>query len=447
MHPRGIELGLERVAVVAERLLGSAAPRPAPVTFVVAGTNGKGSACAMLEAILVAAGYRTGCYTAPHLLRFNERIRLDAREVDDAALVRVFEQVDAAREAGGARPEGRAGSEAGASGSADEAGVTPLTYFEFTTLAALTLFAEADLDVAILEIGLGGRFDAVNIVDADCALLMMIDLDHRDWLGDTREAIGFEKAGILRAGRPAVLADPDPPRSVLAQAETLGVDLWRFGQDYRYETFDRQWTWLGRGRRLGGLAYPAIRGANQLLNAATVLAALQTQRDRLAVPVQAIRQGLAQVVLPGRFQVLPGQPAVILDVGHNPQAAAHLKRNLDEMGFYPQTWAVFGMLGDKDVAEVVAHLARHVDHWICCDLEGPRALAGSALAATVRELVARVNPEATVVVAPTPAEGLAQARSQAEPADRILVFGSFLTVADVQRSLAHAGHTGHAAST
>ena len=427
MHPRGIELGLDRIGQVAGRLLGSARPRPAPVCFVVAGTNGKGSVCAMLEAILVAAGYRTGCYTSPHLLRFNERIRVDGREVDDAALVARFEQVEAA--------------------CRGPAGTTPLTYFEFTTLAALALFAEAQLDVAILEVGLGGRLDAVNLVDADCALLMMIDLDHRDWLGDTREAIGREKAGILRAGRPAVLADPDPPASVLEQAAALGVDLWRFGVDYRYQTFDRQWSWSGRGRRLGGLAYPAIRGANQLLNAATVLAALQTQRDRLTVPVQAIRQGLAQVVLPGRFQVLPGQPAIILDVGHNRQAAAHLKRNLDEMGFHPETWAVFGMLGDKDVAEVVGQLARHVDHWICCDLPGPRGLAGEALAATVRDIVAPVSPEATVVVSPTPAAGLAQARSEAGAADRIVVFGSFLTVADVQRSLAAAGPTGHAAST
>ena len=427
LHPRGIALGLDRVAVVAARLLGTLSPRPASVTFVVGGTNGKGSACAMLEAVLVAAGYRVGCYTSPHLLRFNERVRVDGHDVSDAALVTQFERVEAARH----------GSD----------GATPLTYFEFTTLAALALFEDASLDVAILEIGLGGRLDAVNLVDADCAVLMMIDLDHQDWLGNTREAIGAEKAAIMRAGRPAVLADPDPPASVIDHAEALGVDLWRFGEDYRYETFDRQWTWLGRGQRRGGLAHPAIRGANQLLNAATVLAALETQRDRLPVPVQAIRQGLARVVLPGRFQVLPGQPAIVLDVGHNPQAAAHLKRNLDAMGFFPQTWAVFGMLGDKDIAEVVGQLARHVDHWICCDLQGPRTVPGEALAATVREVLARSGAEATVVVDATPAAGLARARSEAGPADRILVFGSFLTVADVQRSLATAGPTGHAAST
>ena len=426
-HPRGIELGLDRVGVVAARLLGSATPRPAPVTFVVGGTNGKGSACAMLEAILVAAGYRVGCYTSPHLLRFNERVRVDGRDVSDAALVAQFERIEAARQG--------------------EGGPTPLTYFEFTTLAALALFEDADLDVAVLEIGLGGRLDAVNLVDADCAVLMMIDLDHKDWLGDTREAIGREKAAIMRPGRPAVLADPEPPAAVLEHAAAIGADLWRYGVDFRYETFDRQWAWQGRGRRLGGLAHPAIRGANQLLNAATVLAALETQRARLTLPVQAIRQGLAQVVLPGRFQVLPGQPTVILDVGHNPQAAAHLKRNLDQMGFYPQTWAVFGMLGDKDIAEVVSQLAGHIDHWICCDLQGPRTVSGETLAAVVREVTARTGAKATVVVEPTPAAGLARALSEVEPTDRILVFGSFLTVADVQRSLASAGSTGHAAST
>lgn len=419
LHPRGIELGLARVGEVAARLLGTARPRPAPVTFVVAGTNGKGSACALLEAILVSAGYRTGCYTSPHLLRFNERIRLDGHDASDAALVAEFEAVEAARQG--------------------PAGATPLTYFEFTTLAALSLFARASLDVAILEIGLGGRLDAVNLVDADCAILMMIDLDHRDWLGDTREAIGREKAAIMRQGRPAVIADPDPPASVLDLARELGVDLLRFGPDYRYETFDRQWTWVGRDRRQGGLAHPAIRGANQLLNAATVLTALDTQREHLPIPVQAIRQGLARVVLPGRFQVLPGQPAIILDVGHNPQAAAHLRRNLDEMGFYPETWAVFGMLGDKDVADVVSHLAPTIDHWLCCDLGGPRGLSGEQLAATVRAVVGRTHPDATVAVVATPAEALARAKAEAEAADRIVVFGSFLTVADVQLSLAAAG--------
>lgn len=428
LHPSGIELGLERVGRVAERLFGTPSPKPAAVTFVVGGTNGKGSACAMLEAIAVAAGYRVGCYTSPHLLRFNERVRVDGRDADDAALVARFEQVEAARHG----PDG----------------ATPLTYFEFTTLAALALFAAADLDVAILEIGLGGRLDAVNLVDADCAVLMMIDLDHKDWLGDTREAIGREKAAIMRAGRAAVLADPDPPASVLDHAEAIGADLWRFGTDFRYETFDRQWTWHGRGQRRGGLAHPAIRGANQLLNAATVLAALETQRERLTVPIQAIRQGLARVALPGRFQVLPGQPTIILDVGHNPQAAFHLKRNLDAMGFHPRTWAVFGMLADKDIAAVVAQLAGHVDHWICCGLQGPRALQAEALAAIVREVIDRAEARATVVVEPTPGAGLNRARSEAEAADRILVFGSFLTVADAQRSLARAGPpTGHAAST
>jgi dihydrofolate synthase/folylpolyglutamate synthase len=431
LHPRGIELGLERVAAVAARLLGSSTPRPAPVTYIVGGTNGKGSACAMLEAIVVAAGYRCGCYTSPHLLRFNERIRVDGEEATDGAVVEHFEQVEAAR-------------------LGVAAGPVSLTYFEFTTLAALALFGQHALDVAILEVGLGGRLDAVNVVDADCAVLMMIDIDHRDWLGQTREAIGAEKAPIMRPGRPVVVADPEPPMSVLEHAAAVGADLWRFPRDFRYETFDRQWTWYGRQRRQGGLAHPAIRGANQLLNAATVLAALETQRQRLPIPAQAIRQGLARVSLPGRFQVLPGQPTIVLDVGHNPQAAAHLARNLDEMGFYPRTWAVFGMLGDKDAAAVVRQLLRVVDRWICCDLPGPRGLSGENLAAIVRAVIdadrTGAGHDVTVAVAPTPGAALKQASSAAQATDRIVVFGSFLTVADVQRTLA-AATTGNAPSS
>lgn len=407
LHPKSIEMGLERVRAVAARL----ACKPAAFSIVVAGTNGKGSTCAMLESILLASGYRVGCYTSPHLLRFNERIRLLGAQATDEAIVDAFEAVERVR------------------------GDTPLTYFEFTTLAALHLFDGAALDVAVLEVGLGGRLDAVNIVDADCAIVTCIDIDHRDYLGDTRERIGWEKAHVMRAGRPAVCSDPSPPESLVRHAAEIGADLHLFGRDFNYSGDRQQWSFGGRRQRRNSLAYPALRGANQLLNASGVLAALEALRDRLPVPAQAVRQGLARVELPGRFQLLAGRPAVILDVAHNPHAAAHLARNLQSMGFHPYTYAVFGMLADKDVDGVIAHLRDTIDHWICCDLPGPRGLPGSALAAKLRAAGLVEGPERSVAVATTPSQALRLARERAGDDDRIVVFGSFLTVSEAMHVL------------
>jgi dihydrofolate synthase/folylpolyglutamate synthase len=387
--------------------------------IVVAGTNGKGSTCAMLESILLAAGYRVGCYTSPHLVRFNERARLDGIAATDAQLVEQLEAVEAAR------------------------GDVALTWFEFTTLAILRLFQQAAPDVMVLEIGLGGRLDAVNLVDADCAIVTCIDVDHSEYLGDTREAIGLEKAHVWRTGRPAILVDPMPPQSVLDHATEIGADLWRFGRDFNYSGDRQQWSYGGRGQRRNSLAYPALRGANQLLNASGVLAALESLRDRLPVSAQAVRQGLATVELPGRFQVLAGRPSVVLDVAHNPHAAAHLAANLDGMGFFPYTYAVFGMMGDKDLAGTIAHLRPRVDHWLCTDLPGARAASAQRLAQALRD--AGLAPgrgedaERTVSCFATPREALAAARERAGENDRIVVFGSFLTVADV---LAARGHPG-----
>jgi len=408
MHSRPIDLGLARVREVFDRL----DVRLPGVKFIVGGTNGKGSTCAMLESILLAAGFRVGCYTSPHLLRFNERARLDGAAVDDAALVEQFEAVEAAR------------------------GSTSLTYFEFTTLAILRLFASHPLDALVLEIGLGGRLDAVNIVDPDCAILTSIDIDHADYLGESRERIGWEKAHIMRADRPAICSDPQPPQSVVDHAAEIGADLWLFGRDFNYAGDRQQWSYGGRGQRRNSLAYPALRGANQLLNASGVLAALEAVRDRLPVSAQAVRKGFALVDIPGRFQVLPGRPAVILDVAHNPHAAAHLARNLESMGFFPLTFAVFGMLADKDIDAVIGHMKGVVDHWICCTLPGPRGSSAEELAARLRaagveDVVDRkAGVETSVVCVATAAEGLALARSRAGENDRILVFGSFLTVAD-----------------
>ncbi|VCU70389.1 Bifunctional protein FolC [Pigmentiphaga humi] len=407
IHSRPIDLGLERVREVARRL----ALDLDAVTIVVGGTNGKGSTCAMLESILLCAGYRVGLYTSPHLLDFNERARVNGEPASDAALTEQFAAVDAAR------------------------GDVSLTYFELTTLAILRLFAQSGLDVAILEVGLGGRLDAVNIVDADCAVITSVDLDHVEWLGDDREKIGWEKAHIYRGGKPAICADPVPPQSLVEYAQSIGADLWRFGHDYNYSGDKQQWNYGGRGMRRNAMAYPALRGANQLLNASAALAALESLRDRLHVPQQAVRLGLLQVQLPGRFQILPGRPAVILDVAHNPHAAAVLADNLDNMGFYPYTYAVFGMLNDKDVDGVIARLGERVDHWYCVGLEGPRGLSGEALVERLEALGAGRGKDASIEAFADPAAAFAAAQERAGEGDRIVVFGSFLTVAGVLASM------------
>jgi dihydrofolate synthase/folylpolyglutamate synthase len=401
LHAKTIELGLERVRTVAGRL-GLAFDCP---VITVAGTNGKGSSCAMLESILVHAGYRTGVFTSPHLVRFEERLRLSGQAVDAADLTAHFEAVESAR------------------------GNVALTYFEFTTLAILRCMGAARPDVAILEVGLGGRLDAVNIIDADCAVITSIDLDHVDFLGTDRESIGFEKAGILRAGRPAIVSDPVPPQSVIDHARQIGADLWRVGHDFNVSGDKQQWGWSGRGRRYSGLAYPALRGANQLINAAGVLAALEALRPRLPITAQAVRTGLAMVELPGRFQIVPGEPALVLDVAHNAHAVAALAENLDAMGFYPTTHAVFGVMADKDLAPILARIGPLIDRWYFTDLPTPRAAPGAALKARWEAQNTRRDASASVHAAPM--EALQAAIDAADPADRIVVFGSFFTVGGV----------------
>ena len=390
-HPATIALGLERVAQVYARL--QIALR-APV-LTVGGTNGKGSTCAMLEAILRAAGYRTGLYMSPHLLRYNERVRVRGAEASDEALCEAFARVEAARAS------------------------VPLTYFEFGTLAALWLFAREGVEAAVLEVGLGGRLDAVNVVDPDCAVLTSVGIDHVEFLGPTREDIGREKAGIFRAGRPAVVAEPDPPQSVRAAP---GDKLY-FGKEFGFEAAAGQWTYWGpRGRR-GALAYPALRGRLQLRNAAAALCALDALRERLPLAMQDVRRGLAEVELAGRFQVLPGRPQVILDVAHNPQAAAVLAQNLGDAGFAPQAIAVCGMLRDKDIGAVVRTLAPRITRWHVASLPGPRGASAGEVAAHLQGAqVARYE---------SPVEAFRDAQALAGENDKIIVFGSFLTVADV----------------
>jgi dihydrofolate synthase / folylpolyglutamate synthase len=410
-HPVGIDMGLDRIGKVKAALqLTLACP-----VITVGGTNGKGSTCAIIESILLRAGYHVGCHTSPHLLEFNERARIDGRNAADAELLPHFEAVEAVRKS---LPE-----------------PVSLTYFEFTTLAILHLFASRGLDAVILEVGLGGRLDAVNVIDTDCAIITSIDIDHTEYLGDTREKIALEKAGIFRAGKPAICADPAAPHTLVEHAKAIGADLWLFGRDFRYEgqagSERQQWSYVGPTMRRSALAYPALRGANQLINTAAALAALEALRERLPVSAQDVRLGLANVELAGRFQVLPGRPTIVLDVAHNPHAAAVLAQNLGSMGFYRYTYAVFGAMRDKDIAGIVRHLKGEIDHWCVTDLPIGRAASAEALEAELRHAGVTDGPDSSVTRFATPAEAFQDATSRATDDDRILVFGSFFTVGGV----------------
>jgi dihydrofolate synthase/folylpolyglutamate synthase len=387
-HPSTIALGLERVSAVLRRMK---LELQCPV-ITVGGTNGKGSTCAMLEAVLRAGGRRTGLYTSPHLVDYNERVRIAGAQAEDALLCEGFEAVERAR------------------------GDTPLTYFEFGTLAAFQAFSGQQIEVAILEVGLGGRLDAVNVLDADCAVLTSIGIDHVDYLGADRESIGREKAGIFRPGRPAVIADPDPPQSVLAAP---GEKL-LLGRDFGFQSRENQWTYWGPQGRRSALAYPALRGGVQLRNASAALCTLDALR--LPVAMQEVRRGLAEVELPARFQVLPGRPQVILDVAHNVEAAKVLADNLAASGFAPETIAVCGMLRDKDIAGVLRALAPRVTQWHFASLPGPRGAGAD-------ELEKHVDGAARKFA--SPAQAFEAAQAIAGDGDKIVVFGSFLTVGEV----------------
>ncbi len=412
LHPVTIDMGLERVQRVAQRMK---LALPCPV-ITVAGTNGKGSTCAMLEAVYTQSGYRTGVYTSPHLVHFEERCRIAGEPVATAELLPAFAEVEEARKGQGGEEE------------------ISLSYFEFTTLAILRTLSRAGLDVAILEVGLGGRLDAVNIIDTDCAVITCIALDHMALLGNDREAIGFEKAGIMRTGRPVVVSDPVPPQSVLDRALEIGADLWRIGKDFHFAGDQQQWGWAMHpshgGRRYAGLAYPALRGANQLVNASGVLGAVEALRSKLPVTAQAVRNGLALVELPGRFQIVPGTPTLVLDVAHNPHSVAALTENLDAMGYYPTTHAVFGAMADKDLGAMLERIAPLIDRWHLTDLPLPRASTAVALAETLKNHPATAKSTVAGCHA-NPMEALQAAVSHADPADRIVVFGSFFTVGGV----------------
>jgi len=421
VHALGVDLGLARVREVWRRM---GAPRIAPVVVTVGGTNGKGSTIAFLEAMLAAAGKRVGCYTSPHLLRYNERVRVAGTDADDAVLVEAFERIEAARLE-----------------QADDP--VTLTYFEFGTLAALWIFAHARLDVAVLEVGLGGRLDAVNIVDADVSIVTTIALDHEDWLGRDREQIAREKAGIFRAGRPAVIGDADAPAALAHSARETGATIFQAGRDYHFEPAARGWRWRARGREIA-LPDPELAAPVQRANAAAAIAALHVLRDQLGVDDVALAAGVRSAHVVARLQrfVKPGAAELVIDVAHNPQAAEVLARWLAQTPAGGRTLAVFGALADKDIAGIVAPLAARIDRWFVAGLDAdtPRGLAAPDLLARMDAAVAPLRHEIFGDVA----AALDAAVAQAQARDRILAFGSFHVAAP---ALAWAARNGFTAAT
>lgn len=398
LHPKTIELGLERVDLVRIALQLS----PSVPVILVGGTNGKGSVCTYLEAMLAAAGYKVGLYTSPHLLRYNERIRMDRHEVDDMALGGAFAAVEAAR------------------------GPVSLSYFEFGTLAAVWLFDRAEVDVMILEVGLGGRLDAVNVFDPACAIVSSVDIDHAEYLGDTREKIGFEKAGIFRPDRPAVCGEVCPPQSLIGHAAAIGADLRIIGQAFSIKNEASGWHYSGR-RVYQNLPNPVMLGRYQLNNAACAIAALETLEDCLPVSEIAIHQGLQSARVAGRFQILPGQPEVILDVAHNPHAAAALAANLEARPSKGKTLALMGMLADKDIDGVVQAMHAEIDEWLLVSLD----VARGATALRLYDALRQAGVRGSIICSDNVAKGWSLACERASENDRICVFGSFYTVAQV----------------
>jgi dihydrofolate synthase / folylpolyglutamate synthase len=399
LHPHTIELGLERVGEVASRM-GLSQPQHCIIT--VAGTNGKGSCVAMLESILTEAGYRVGSYTSPHLLRYNERVRLARETVSDEALCRAFECIDAARDS------------------------ITLSYFEFGTLAAMHIFAQSHLDVAILEVGLGGRLDAVNMQDPNCALITSIDLDHTEWLGTDREAIGLEKAGIIRAQTPVVCGDPDPPASIGRRSAAVGAELYQLGRDFGYTREGETWDWYAARLCYRKLPLPGLRGEVQLQNASTALMGLSLLNNRLPVVEECIRGGLQKVALAGRFQRLPGPVEIVVDVAHNPAGVKALASMLRATPTTGRTFGVFAVLADKDATRMVEAIEDLIDYWCLAANHSDRALPANQLQALLaRRIDKRITCFKSVV------QAYQAACRMTRGADRIVVFGSAFTVAEV----------------
>ncbi|MET0109086.1 MAG: bifunctional tetrahydrofolate synthase/dihydrofolate synthase [Candidatus Thiodiazotropha sp.] len=404
LHPREIDLGLQRVKTVWQRLQ--------PVAFqaqvvTVAGTNGKGSCVAMLESICLRAGIHIGSFTSPHLIRYNERIRLNGKPVSDQQLCRAFEMIDLAREQ------------------------ISLSYFEFATLAALICFASEKPDLVILEVGLGGRLDAVNIIDADVALITTIDLDHTDWLGNDVESIGREKAGIIRAHKPVVLADPAMPRSVLDHADQLEADVYQFGKDFKHQTCGIGWRWSGPNGVELELPEPGLTGSKQLLNASAVVMVCHLLQDRFPLHGNFIAEGLRDVRLAGRLHFVPATPALLLDVAHNRQSLEALRDALNQLNWQGRIHGLCGMLQDKNAADAVQLIGPYLASWHLLDLNGWRGRTAEQLADNLRQ----EGVKQSINCHHTFSEAYQACGKRAEPQDLILIFGSFLIVGEAMHNL------------
>lgn len=414
LHPKSIAMGLERVNQVIDRL----SLHPSFTIITVAGTNGKGSTCAMLENIYREAGYKVGCYTSPHLVRYNERVKVNGGEVDDKTLCEAFTAIDAVR-------------------THDIDHAVALTYFEVGTLAAIWHFMQAQVDIAILEIGLGGRLDAVNAFEPDCAIVTSIDLDHMEFLGDTREKIGFEKAGIYRSHVPAICGDHQPPYSLLEYAEQIQADLKRINIHFSYKVTDIGWRFRNEAKAPYDLPLPALQGRYQLDNAACAIAAVESLQSKRAVPVEAMIKAMQTTTVAGRFQTISLKPWVILDVAHNPHAARALADNLHACRKpSSKTIAVFAMLGDKDIPGVISAVQPEIDSWYVADIDHPRGAPAQAL----KTFIAQTVPLANCLTFNNAADAYAQACIDAGENDKIIVFGSFFTVSDVLQAFAQRTH-------
>jgi dihydrofolate synthase / folylpolyglutamate synthase len=400
-HPRSIDLGLERLSPVWNRLK----PDTLPVIITVGGTNGKGSVCAMLSSMLKAGGYKVGTYTSPHLWSFNERIAIQSISVSDQEIIQAFCAIEWARQD------------------------ISLTYFEWATLAAFWIFSRHSLDIWILEVGMGGRLDATNLLDADVSIITSIDLDHQAYLGNTREAIGIEKLGIARPDHPLILGEAKAPEGLLEKAKQRHIPIKQLGQTYGYLVDSpQQWQYWAQVeqtsnlKRRFGLPWPALRGEHQLANASTAITALDYIQDRLPLSMQAIREGLLSVSWPGRFQVLPGTPITLCDVAHNPHAMRALAKNLDRMSFFPATWCIWGMLSDKEAAECAQLLQPHIQHWVVCSLHGERSRSAAELASILESLGILTS---SIYLFESPLEAYNWVKTTAMPSDRIVITGSF----------------------
>ncbi|RDI41347.1 bifunctional tetrahydrofolate synthase/dihydrofolate synthase [Aquicella lusitana] len=395
IHVAEIELGLDRVRVVAAQL---GLLSPSCAVIIVGGTNGKGSTVAGLESIYRAAGFRVGTFTSPILFKHNEQVRIDGREATDEAFCNAFQQIESAR------------------------GNVSLTPFEFQTLAALLIFSQHSLDVMILEVGLGGRLDAVNILDADVAIITSIDIDHVEWLGSTRDEIAYEKAGIFRHGKPAVCGDADPPASLIKQAALKDVPLYCQHKDFDYRESERHWSWKSFISTYDALSYNALATQNM----STVLMAMSLLQERLPVAREAIDKGLTEVKLPGRIQIIPGPVTHIYDVSHNPAAVTHLAKQLATMPCDGKTHAVFSMLADKDITTSIRAIQDSIHTWYIAPLLVKRAATASVLTRAFE-----AAGEGDIPLFATISEAYEAALRQAVAGDRIIVFGSFHTVAEI----------------